>query len=281
MANLLSSAFPSEHIFTGVCTSDEDRTKIIGQIHQSPKESTAHLSFLLQPIESDPKNLVFLLEGLIEQAGQWGAKQLVAEIPLDSELFPHFRKAGFSVLAKQQVYKWDAAQDLHENSLGQKTWRIWTCEDVLAMKSLYLTLVPPLIQPIEPMTRREMLGLVHYDERRNLQAYADLAYGPAGVWVLPVIHPQVHEGAADLLLQMVSNLPERNGRPLYIATRSYQPWVDQAMAILPASPAPEQAIMVRYLALRERAESVFSFANLENGKTEPTIPLAPIKNHQD
>ena len=280
MPNILTTLLPSENIFTGVYEGGETNIKILGQIHQSPKLSTTHLNFLLQPFESDPGDLVFLLEGLIEKAGHWGAKQMVAEIPIDSEIFSYFRKASFSVLAKQIIYKWDSGQS-HLSSPLDRGWRIWTCEDVLAMRSLYMMLVPPLIQPIEPLTRREMLGLVYYDERGNLQAYADLVYGPAGAWVLPVIHPQVQIDVVDLLIQMVIDLPERNGRPVYIVSRSYQPWVDQAMTTLPVEQGKEQALMVRYLALRQKAESAYAFSSIENGKTEPTIPLAPIKNHQD
>ncbi len=269
-----------EHKFTGVYESEESSIKIIGQIHQSIKLETTHLSYLLLPPESDPGDLVFLLEGLIRRAGKWGAKQLVAEIPLTSELFTHFRKAGFSVLAKQQIYRWNGVQKAPKSAL-EGSWRIWNCEDVSSMQSLYLTLVPPLIQPIEPLTRRERLGLVYIDAHGNLQAYADLVYGPAGAWVLPVIHPKVQADSSDLLLQMVTNLPERNGRPVYITSRSYQPWIDQALENLPVSPGPEQALMVRYLALRQKAEEAYPFASIENGKTEPTIPLAPIQNHQD
>jgi len=172
LTNLLSSLLPSEHEFTGVYESEKSNTKIIGQIHQSIKLETTHLSYLLQPPESEPGDLVFLLEGLIKRAGKWGAKQLVAEIPLTYELFTHFRKAGFSVLAKQQIYRWNGVQKAPKSAIGG-SWRIWNCEDVSSMRSLYLTLVPPLIQPIEPLTRRERLGLVHIDAHGNLQAYAD------------------------------------------------------------------------------------------------------------
>jgi hypothetical protein len=277
--NLINTIFPSDQVFTGVLEFEDDETKLIGQIYQSPKISGTHMSFLLPIPEEETQKLVYLLEGLIKQAGKWGAKHILAEVETDSVYFTGFRQAGFSVLAKQQIFRWNDSGRNFSPLAGK--WRTWRCDDVQAMRSLYLSLVPPLIQPIEPMTRREMLGLVYFDSNGNLQAYADLVYGPQGIWVLPIIHPQVQEDLSDLLYQMLMDLPERNNRPVYITSRSYLPWVEHALENLPVTSAPEQALLVRYLALRQRLETDFSFATLENGKTEPTIPLAPIKNHPD
>jgi hypothetical protein len=277
--NLILSIIGGDQAFTGVLESKEHGVKFFGQIYQSPKLSSAHLKFLLQIPETDPQMLIYLLEGMIKKAGDWGVKQIVAEVEIDSQFFSYFRQAGFSILAKQQVYRWENS-GVDSNSSEQK-WRTWTCDDVSAMRSLYLTLIPPLIQPIEPLSRKEMLGLVYYDQNGQLKAYADLVYGPQGIWVLPIIHPQVQGDMSHLLLQMLMGLPDVNGRPVYITTRSYLPWVEQALLNLPVQSTPEQALLVRYLVLRQRLETEFSYLPVENGKTEPTIPLAPIKHHPD
>jgi hypothetical protein len=277
--NLFTSMFSSEELYTGVYQPEGENEKIMGQVYQSPKLPSANLNFILQPEHSDPGDMICLLDGLINEVGQRGAKQLVAELPTDSDYFPLFRRVGFSVLAKQQIYHWDSNQDIDPPL--EHHWRIWACEDVSAMKSLYLDIVPALIQPIEPMTRREMLGLVYYDEGGALQAYADLVYGPAGAWVLPFVHPQIKADISDLMLQLVCDLPDLNGRPVYIVARSYQPWLDQALANLSLPSGKEQALMVRYLALRQRVQAEYAFPSIENGKAEPTVPLAPIKRHTE
>jgi len=273
----LSSIRPSDQVFTGVYEPSEDLDSIIGQIYQSQAMTSAHLNYLLLTDESDPKDLIVLLEGLIHQAGLWGAKQVVADLAINATTFPQFRQAGFSVLAKQRVFKSDAP----ENDPAHLTqpWRIWSSADIVAMRSLYFALVPPLIQPIEPLTRRHMLGLVHYDEKGILQAYADLVYGPAGVWVLPVVDPQTKQDTTDLLAQLLLDLPDVNGRPIYIAARSYQPWVEQALENLSLAAGPEQALLVRYIAMRQWVKAEFPFASIENGNPEPTVPLTSIKNN--
>jgi len=276
---LFASIHSLDRVFTGVGDPGGDSQSWVGQIHKSPKLSSVHIHFLLKPEKGGSGELITLLESLIVEAGGWGAKQIVAEIRPDSDTFFQFRKVGFSVLAKHRVYKYDLPLAYHPKL--RKKWRIWNSEDIHKMRGLYFTIVPPLIQPIEPLTRREMLGLVYYDDSGDLQAYADLVYGPVGVWVLPLIHPQTTEKIADLLARLILDLPDLTGRSVYVTARSYQPWIESALENLSGQVSPEQALMVRYLALRQRANVELNYAVLENGKPETTLPLTPIERHQE
>jgi len=267
-----------DHVFTGVYQPEDKSSKLIGQVHQSPNMSGAHINYLLQVDESDPGAMVVLLEGLVKEAGNWGAKQITADLNTDSELFPQFRRAGFSVLAKQRVFRCPRPG---ERKRIQGGWRIWSSEDIPIMRRLYLTLVPPLIQPVEPLTRREMLGLVFYDNQGSLQAYADLVYGPVGIWVLPLIYPQTKISIDAMLAQMLLQLPDINSRQVYVTARSYQPWVESGLEAMGGEPGPEQGLMIHYMALRHRLEADFPFALVENGNAEPTVPYSTINNHRD
>lgn len=279
LTHFLFAIHPTDQLYTGVHDSSDANKKSIAQIYKSSKSSSAYINFLLHLENNADHHLVSLLEHLVKQAGCWGAKQVVADLESNSPLFPLFRQAGFSVLAKQQVFNCPPPEKANGNN--GKRWRIWKSADIPAMRCLYHTLVPPLVQPVEPLTRREMLGLVFYDQKGCLQAYADLVYGPVGVWILPVIHPQVKDDIAGLLIEMLQALPDRNGRTIYVTTRSYQPWVEQALLDLSANPGPEQSLMVHYMALRQRVINEFSFAAIENGSHEPTLPLAHFNNQSD
>ncbi len=262
-----------DHVFTALCEDDEFHRSWLGQIHQSPKLSSAHIHYLLQPESGDFGDLRILLENMVIEAGGWGAKQVIADVDPDSETFVHFKKAGFALLAKHKVYKLTRPVEDMDPQLGGR-WQIWNKRDIHKMRSLYFTLVPPLIQPVEPVSRREMLGLVYYDSSGELLAYADLVYGPIGVWVLPFIHPQAVENITDLLAQLVLDLPDLAGRSVYITARSYQPWIEGALENMAGEEGREQALMVRYMALRQRVRASVTFAPIENGEPEPTIPLA-------
>ena len=210
--------------------------------------NSAHINYLLQPEGAEAGDLMILLEGFLFEAGHWGAKQVTADLETGSPLFSQFRRMGFSVLAKQRVFRCSIPGEPAE---AQGSWRIWNSADVHVMRRLYLTLVPPLIQPVEPLTRREMLGLVFYDHQGALQAYADLVYGPVGIWVLPLIHPQTVISIDALLAGMLRCLPDVNGRPVFVTARSYQPWVEGGLEAIGGEPGPEQAVMIHYLALRQ------------------------------
>ena len=268
-----------EYLFTGVYEPDDGSSKSVGQIYQTQELESAHLHYLLPPEGESSKCIVPLLEGLIQQAGHWGAKQVTADLNVDSEIFGCFRETGFSVLAKQCVYQCESPWQTEQKLTNR--WRSWTNEDIRAIRNLHTTLVPPVIQSVEPITRGKMVGMVYCDQNGDLKGYADLVYGPAGVWVLPFLYPQNEEHPRDLLCSLLHDLRDRNGRPVYLVARSYQPWLENALLDSPAKPGPEQALLVRNLALREWVKAEFSFAKMENGKPEPTIPLAPIKKHQD
>lgn len=218
------------------------------------------------------------MEALVKEAGSWGAKQIVAEISPDAAYFPEFRKSGFVVFSKQRIYRFTSPH--HFQSGVNIHWRIWTSDDIPAVRTLYQTLVPPLIQPIEPLTRLETLGLVCYDEKRELQAFADLVYGPVGVWVLPFVHPQSSLDTTGILLQLVLDLPDLNGRSVYLASRSYQPWIDSALESSPAERGSEQALLVRYIAIRQRVTAGLAFSQLEKGNAEPTYPVTYITENK-
>ncbi len=273
LPHLLSAVHPTDYLFTGVCEAENSSEKSIAQIYRPTKSNSAKINYLLLPENSDLRNLVPLLEHLIKQAGSWGAKQVIADIDINSVLFTHLRAAGFSVLAKQKIFK--VVKSDKTPIKGNDGWRVWNHADIKSMRSLYHTLVPPLIQSVEPLTRREMIGMVYYDSDGTLQAYADLLCGPVGAWVLPIIHPQAKEEKTGLLQKMIMALPTHHKRPIYITTRSYQPWIEQALLDLPALPGPEQALMVRYIALQQRVKTEFGLNPIDNGTREPTVPYIP------
>jgi hypothetical protein len=279
LTQLISTINPMDHLFTGIYETENGSSKSIGQIYQAQELAGAQLNFLLPGEVSSLQGLVPLLEGLIKKVGHWGAKYITADLAVDSDLLPHFRQAGFSVLAKQRVFR--CTSDLQNQETRLNKWRLWTNKDIWAIRNLHSTLVPPIMQPVEPLTRRKMLGLVYFDDEGELKAYADLVYGPSGAWVLPFLHPQTREQPLDLLCSLLDSLPERNNRAVYFVARSYQPWLENALNKSTADPGPEQALLVRYLALRQQIKVEFSYGSLENGNREPTIPLAPIKNNHD
>lgn len=264
--------------YAGIYENDEGVRTAAAHIIKSPKLTTAQINFLLIPSEPGQRDLVPLLEGMVKEAGAWHANHVIAEMSPEAIYFVEFRQAGFSVFSKQRLYCF--SNPVHLKNELTRHWRTWTSDDIPAVRSLYHMLVPPLIQPIEPLTRLESLGVVYYNDQGDLQGFADMVYGPAGVWVIPFINPQTTEDIPGLLRQLASDLPDLNGRPVYIAARSYQPWIDGALESSPVERGPEQALLVRYIAVRQPVSSNLAFTQLENGNAEPTYPVTPITGNR-
>src|SRR3990170_6859145 len=73
-------------------------------------------------------------------------------------------------------------------SLLDQAWRPGRDRDILAVRSLHNVLVPGLVQQVELPPGNHLHGLVYYLDG-ELLAYAELRYGPRGIFIQPYIHP--------------------------------------------------------------------------------------------
>jgi hypothetical protein len=233
---LLAYLNPRRHLYTAICTGDG--LSLMGQVVQSEGETFARLTFLA-PNELLGAGEAPLLEHLSGQAGEWGALHLLAEVDERSKAFNSLRQVGFAMYAWQRV--WKLATPSKEIEAG---WQETDSSDIPAIQSLYSQIVPALIQPVEVMPRKPG-GLVCRSNGK-IQAYVGLTYGPAGIWVQPLIHPDA-EAVPERITALFHNLPDRRERPVYVCVRSYQAWLEGVLEDLGASAGPRQAVMVKHL----------------------------------
>jgi hypothetical protein len=88
----------------------------------------------------------------------------------------------------------------------------------------------------------------------------------------PFVHPDI-EDVPLLLADLLTNLPNRHSRPIYVCIRSYQTWLENALEDLQASVGPTQSIMLKHLAVAQQVKSSFSLPALEGGQQEITTPF--------
>jgi hypothetical protein len=136
--------------------------------------------------------------------------------------------------------------------------------------------VPALVLPVEPAGSGRLQGLV-YRRSGELLAYASVFYGPVGIWVQPFFHPETGN-VPELLLELLTGLPRRNGRPIYLCVRSYQAWLESALEDFSAEVGPRQAVMVKHMAVSQKSESMLRLPALEKGRPEPSAPIARVKH---
>jgi len=248
--SLLAYVNPVRHVYAAVSNSNE--ASLLGGVIHTRGETFAKLLYLAPASQLDHAALPELVEHLVVRVGEWGAFHVLAEIDESSDAFPALRQAGFSVYAWQRM--WDVS-----NLNSSSTTRDWTRARSVNqpdLQNLYHQIVPQLMQPVEPLSK-SVRGLIC---NGDLKCFVSLASGARGIVMTPLIHPEA-KNVDVKLASLLNNIPERRSRPVYVCVRSYQAWLEPALADLGARSAPRQAVMVKHLARQ-----------IKDAQTAPTVP---------
>jgi len=236
---LLAYINPARHLYAAIANGGE--SVLLGGVIHSRGDTFAKLLYLAPSSRLDDRQLPALIEHLAMQAGEWQAFHVMAEVDESSEVFPALRMAGFSVYAWQKL--WDVSLLGKTESTPSVGWRRAQSVDLPAVQSLHYQIVPPLLHPVEPAPNRA-IGFVHSE---NMKCYASVTSGIYGIVLTPLIHPDEHN-VSEKIAALVSSLPDRGGRRVYLNVRSYQTWLEPALEDLGAQASPRQAVMVKHLA---------------------------------
>ncbi len=228
---------PVRHIYSAIVNGE--RESVLGGIIHSRAETFAKLLFIAPSSQLDHPDLPELIESLSVQAGDWGAFHVLAEVDERSDVFIALRRAGFSVYAWQRM--WDVSEITAANRSIE--WKRVKPVHTQMIQSLYHQIVPPLLQPIEPQPRGTLGWLCNEGEK----CYISATQGAYGIVLFPLIHPEATD-VSEKLASLISNLPDRRNRPVYVCVRSYQAWLEPVLADLGAQGADRQAVMVKHLA---------------------------------
>lgn len=136
-------------------------------------------------------------------------------------------------------------------------WRRAQSLDMPAVQSLHYQIVPQLMHPLEPAPKR-VIGFVH----QGLKCFANVTAGMYGIVLTPLIHPD-EQNVSEKIASLVSILPDRRGRAVYLNVRSYQAWLEPVLEDLGAKASARQAVMVKHLARL-----------VTNGQSARTVPAS-------
>lgn len=243
---------------------------LIGQMQYAVGERSARVVFLMPSDALDQPGLSHLLDNLAAQAGAWGAFHLLAEVEEGSCALEGMRRSGFSVYAWQRI--WQFRSTLEHQKNGSPRWQPASSIDENAIRNLYQSLVPPLVQSAEPLTSRRLQGWV-YRQEGEILAYMEGVYGPHGVYLQPLIHPAV-ENVSQVIADLLVRQPGLLNRPVYMAIRSYQAWLETIVRDLECQVGPRQALMVKHLVVQQRAAALAArHSVLEKYTVDPTVPM--------
>lgn len=248
----------------------QDELAAVGQLSYRAGEQHARLAFI-GPVEVlNLPSGARLLDALVEAAGRRGAHHLLAEVNEDSRAFEALRLASFAIYARQRIWRWagglSAGQDLRAGG-----WRSMSDADTAAVQALYHSLVPPMVQQIEPQPSCDRGCLVHREEG-ELIGYLQLQRGPIGTWMQPFFHPSV-KNVEDLLAPVLRQARIDRQRPLYLCVRSYQGWMNGLLERLEFEAWQDQAVLVKHLVAKVRTPALAPLRALEGTSPEPTAPI--------
>jgi len=235
---LLAYINPARHLYAAIANGGD--SALLGGVIHSRGESFAKLLYLAPSSRLADRQLPSLIEHLASQAGEWNAFHVTAEVDETSDVFPALRMAGFSVYAWQRL--WDVSGVGKTESNHDVGWRRAQSFDLPAAQSLHYQIVPPLLHPVEQAPHR-IRGFIHSE---NMKCYASVTSGMYGIVLTPLIHPD-ENNVSDKIGALVSSLPDRGGRRVYLNVRSYQTWLEPVLEDLGAKASPRQAVMVKHL----------------------------------
>jgi len=233
---LLSYINPSKHIYSVIANGE--KKSVLGGITHVHDETFAKLYYIAPSSQLDHPDLPALIEDLTEQAGTWGAFHVLAEVDETNNAFISLRNSGFSVYAWQRM--WNVSEIAGSNS--KSSWMRVNSVHVPSVQSLYHQIVPPLLHPVEPQPKAAGGWMCNEGEK----CYVSMAHGSQGIVLTPLIHPEATD-VSQKLSTLISSLPDRRNRPVYICVRSYQAWLEPVLADLGAKAAERQAVMVKHL----------------------------------
>ena len=235
-AGLLSYVNPTRHIYSAIANGENDT--VMGGVSHRHNDTFAKLYYLAPSSQLEHPDLPDLIENLSEQAGTWGAFHVLAEVDERNEAFVSLRKAGFSVYAWQRM--WDVS-DVDESG-SKSSWLRVKSVHVPSVQNLYHQIVPPLLHPVEPQPKAAMGWMCN----EGAKCYVSVSQGTYGIVLSPLIHPEA-TSVSEKISALISNLPDRRNRPVYVCVRSYQAWIEPVLADLGAKAAERQAVMVKHL----------------------------------
>jgi hypothetical protein len=294
LSGITANLNPLQGVYTGVCSPGKHGRRsggssgpLFGQIRYVLGARTARLAFLLPADRLNAISLPALLEHLTIQAGKWGAFHFLAEVDEHTTAFEGLRRASFSVYAWQRIWRLPgeppAVSSTGNGTVG-RCWQPVRDSDTIAVRSLYQSLVPSLVQPMEGVLEKRLRGLVCVEtpphaHPGSIQAYVEIVSGPRGIWVQPYVHPDIQD-PRGLIADLVPHIPRftsgSHSRPIYVCVRSYQSWLELALQELEADTGPRQALMVKHLAISQRATQALRIPSLENGRPEPSAPIVRL-----
>jgi hypothetical protein len=193
--------------------------------------------------ESDEDIWLPLLDQLVVVAGQRGVHNLIAEAAEDGPELQVLRRAGFVVYTRQDIWINDRLDP--NGSSGQLVER--QAIDDWDISVLYSSIVPGMIQSVEPGPPLDTGQNWVLREDGELTAYVHVSSGPVANWMKLFIHPNARTRPKNIIEAALQAQSPTAEHPVYCCVRRYQSWLLSALETAGFRPWGSQAVMVKHI----------------------------------
>jgi hypothetical protein len=268
MSTTLELCFPNNHQFTGTALGEQGFHCSIGQINM--EDESAKLVYVFPHTNEKDGSLAILLDCLIKQSGEMGAKRLITTINDDEEFFSVLRYVGFCQVCNQQV--WENPATTIQTDQSQDRWQTTTEKDLPSIRALYKKIAPAVVQASLPLSASHFPGLIMREDG-NITGFAEVHMHEDNIFIIPHV---LSSGQNKKTLSSLSIVFHRSRKKIYFCIRSYQPWLDTALEATARIIGRPQSILVKHLthAVKVTVEDHHPVA-VRNHHAEPTTPIMP------
>lgn len=248
------------------------------QVHVGARQAGARITYLAPRPEGGAAAAVCarLIEAACAEVGRRGAPRLFAAAPADGAEMEALQKLGFSLYARQTVFRLATDAAVGDTPEDWEGVRPWQPADEWATQRLCVAITPPSVRQAEG-PRGATLGAVAEAGRLVLVHDGQLTGvlyvhgGRLGYWLRMLVRSEAADDAAKLLQAGLSALPGSLGHPVFCGVRHYQSHLWHSLEEAGFERIAEQALMVRHMAARVPAPVGEAVVALKQG-AEPAAP---------
>jgi hypothetical protein len=213
-----------------------------------------------------------LVENMVRQAGRRHAQTITAEVPVASDGFEVFRRAGFTVYSRESLYYRSNEAGAGHIDEGSGSLRLRPIEetDFARLDALYVNTVPRLVQQVAPSPKDYWEGFtILLNERLRGCLYVQT--GKRGALIQPFLHLELYDLVPEVLQQTLALIGDK---PLFVRLRAYQEWLRNSLYDLGFVEHSQYALMARHTVIKTETHVFSPLAVLEHMALPGTIEIA-------
>lgn len=244
------------------------------QVRVTSQTDTMNLSFIAGDQDIPQEAVDHIISDLVKRSPKLGAIHLVAEVEHKNPILEKLRSCGFGISAWQDI--WKIPSQFTTTQIPNPKWEWCPLAEVdWWQTSQFLhALIPPISHVTDlPQAYQTRFWVCHEQDR--IVAFADVHYGPRGIWIQPLFDPGVAR-CTDLLCDLFRCMPAKLARPIFLSVRSYQSWLFRSIELMGADYLGHQAILIKHMAAYLSESVPVDMMTIQKRKPKPSHPIMPL-----